>query len=45
MILSWIYSKLIQKRDKEYHNVIKLKWQKAELERQIANVKKEKIKD
>lgn len=42
MILSWICNKLIQKRDKEYHKVIKLKWQKAELEKRIATAKAEK---
>ena len=41
MILNWIYKKLTQKRDKERHNVIKLEWQKAELERKIANAKRE----
>ena len=40
MILNWIYKKLTQKRDKERHNVIKLEWQKAELERKIANAKR-----
>ena len=40
MILDWIYNKLIQKRDKERHNVIKLEWQRAELERKIANAKR-----
>lgn len=42
MILNWIYSKLAQKRDKERHNVIKLEWQKAELERKIARAKMER---
>ena len=41
MILNWIYKKLTQKRDKERHNVIKLEWQRAELERKIANAKRE----
>lgn len=40
MILNWIYKKLAQKRDKERHNVIKLEWQRAELERKIANAKR-----
>ena len=40
MILNWIYKKLTQKRDKERHNVIKLEWQRAELERKIANAKR-----
>lgn len=42
MILNWIYKKLTQKRDKERHNVIKLEWQRAELERKIANAKRER---
>lgn len=42
MILNWIYNKLIQKRDQERHNVMKLEWQKAELERKIANAKRER---
>lgn len=37
-----IEKKLKQKRDQERHNVMKLEWQKAELERQIANAKKNK---
>lgn len=40
MIINWIYKKLTQKRDKERHNVIKLEWQRAELERKIANAKR-----
>ena len=40
MILKWIYNKLIQNRDKERNNVIKLEWQRAELERKIANAKR-----
>lgn len=40
MILDIIEKKLKQKRDQERHNVMKLEWQKAELERQIANAKK-----
>ena len=40
MILNLIYNKIIQKRDKERHNVIKLEWQRAELERKIANAKR-----
>ena len=44
MILNWIYKNLVQKRDKERHNVIKLEWQRAELERKIALKKKELAK-
>ena len=42
MILNWIYKKLVQKRDKERHDLIKLEWQRAELERKIANAKRER---
>lgn len=35
MILQWIEKKLIQKRDRERQRVIKLRWQRAELERKI----------
>lgn len=40
-MLQWIYDKLIQKRNKERHEVMKLEWKKAELERKIAIAKKE----
>lgn len=40
MILNIIEEKLKQKRDQERHNVMKLEWQKAELERQIAQAQK-----
>lgn len=36
MIIKWIYDKLKQKAFKERHEVMKLEWQKAELEKQIA---------
>lgn len=39
-MLNWIYKKLVQFRDKKKHDVIKLKWQQAELERQITEIKK-----
>lgn len=42
MILNWITEKLEQKRDKERHNMIKLEWQKAELERKIAIAKEQR---
>lgn len=44
MIREWIYNKLIQKRDKERHNVMKLEWQRAELERKIA-LKKSRLEN
>ena len=40
-MLNYIYKKLIQKRDKEYHKLLKLKWEKAELEKKIADAKKQ----
>lgn len=42
MILNWIYKKLVQKRDKERHDLIKLEWQRAELEQKIARAKRER---
>ena len=41
-MFQWIYNKLVVKRNKERHNVIKLEWQRAELERKIANAKRER---
>lgn len=43
-MFQWIYNKLVEKRNKERHNVISLEWQKAELERKIALKKKELAK-
>jgi hypothetical protein len=40
MILQWIENKLKQKASTERHNVMKLEWQKAELERKIAEAKR-----
>lgn len=40
MILQWIENKLKQKASAERHNVMKLEWQKAELERKIAEAKR-----
>lgn len=42
MIIKWIYDKLKQKAFKERHEVMKLEWQKAELEKQIAMMKNNK---
>ena len=39
MILQWIEKKLKQKAFQERHNVIKLRWQKAELEKLLKQVK------
>ncbi len=40
MMFKWIYDKLIQKRNEERHNVMKLEWKKAELEKRIAEAKR-----
>ena len=40
MLSQWIEKKLIQKRDRERQQVIKLKWQQAELERKIEVAKR-----
>lgn len=40
-MLNWIYKKLVQFREKQKHDVIKLKWQQSELEHQVAELKKE----
>ena len=42
MIIKWIYDKLKQRAFKERHEVMKLEWQKAELEKQIAMMKNNK---
>ena len=42
MILQWIENKLKQKVFTERHNVMKLEWQKAELERKIAAAKRQR---
>jgi hypothetical protein len=39
MIREWIYNKLIKKRNEKRHEVLKLQWQKAELEKMIADAK------
>lgn len=41
MILQWIEKKLKQRAFQERHKVMKLEWQKAELERKIAEAKRE----
>lgn len=40
MILQWILQKLKQRAFQERHNVLQLEWQKAELERKIAEAKR-----
>lgn len=40
MIIEWILKKLQDKLFKEKHEVMKLRWQKAELERRIAQANK-----
>ena len=38
-MMDWIKQKLIQKRDREQYNVIRLRWQKAELEKKLQQAK------
>ena len=40
MIREWILKKLQEKLSKEKHEVMKLRWKKAELERRIAQSNK-----
>lgn len=42
MIKEFIYNILAKKRDKERHEVIKLNWKKAEIEKLLEQRKKEK---
>ena len=42
MILQWIEKKLTQRAFQERHKVMKLEWQKAELEKKIAEGKRKK---
>lgn len=42
MILQWIEKKLKQRVFQERHKVMKLEWQKAKLERKIAEAKRER---
>ena len=39
MIIDMIYNLLSKKRDRKRHEVIKLRWQKAELEKQLDTLK------
>lgn len=41
MLKDFIYQTLLKKKDKERHNLMKLEWQKAELERLLEQRKKE----
>lgn len=38
-MFQWIYNKLIEKRNQERYKVMRLEWQKSELERKIAIMK------
>lgn len=42
MIIQWIEKKLKQRVARTKHNVVKLSWQKAELQRKIAEAKGKK---
>ena len=39
MVLQWIYSTLLQKRNQERYKVIRLQWQQAQLQKKISQAK------
>lgn len=39
MVLQWIYSTLLQKRNQERYKVIRLQWQQAQLQKKINQAK------
>lgn len=39
MVLQWIYSTLLQKRNQERYKVIRLQWQQAQLQKKISQLK------
>ena len=41
MIMEWIAEKLSQKRDKEQQEVLRLKWELAEMQRRVCQLKRE----
>lgn len=44
MILDWIYQKIAKRLEKKKQDVIRLRWQKAQLQRQLEDLKrKQKI--
>lgn len=43
-ITDLIYSLLLKKRDQKYHEVLKLRWEKAKLEKQLEQLKAIKAK-
>ena len=45
MLKDFIYQILSKKRDKERHEVMKLNWKKAEIERLLEQRKKERQKE
>lgn len=42
MILEFLEKYLLKKRSEKQHEVIKLQWEKAELERKLAELKRER---
>lgn len=44
-MLNWIYNKLVQRLNKKKHEVIRLQWQKAELEQKIKKIRESKDYD
>lgn len=39
MIMEWVSEKLSQKRDKERQEVLRLKWELAEMQRRVSQLK------
>jgi hypothetical protein len=44
-LLKWLENILLKKKNKEYQNIISLRWQIAELEQKIAAAKREQQKE
>ena len=43
MLRELVYNWLVRKRDKKQHEVMKLRWRKAEIERLLDQQKKERL--
>lgn len=43
MLFDWIYQRLMQKLEKKKQNVIRLRWQKAQMEQDLKQMKKLKV--
>ena len=43
MILDWIYQKITKRLEKKKQDVIRLRWQKAQMEKMIEEMKEVKV--